>query len=137
MYKRGEMMAVSFEEHPSKVGEKNTSRMQNELAKLAGKLADALKGLSEESSARKAAEAKLAAVEAQMQDAVAIAVKDEKIKNLSELHAQFMKGMQYGAMMARGDMSSIMPPPMQSLSGSSITSESPVAGSSFPLTPNL
>ena len=114
---------------------KPNEKMQGELVQLAGKLADALQKLQEETAARQAAEAKLAAKETQVADAVAIAVKDERISNLGELHTQFMDGMKHGAMMARGDMSALMQPPPRPAVGSSTvgsstasTSESPALG---------
>ena len=105
-------------------GEKAVAKMQTELAALAGKLADAVAKMAEESAARKEAEAKALAAEQHLQDAVALAVKDEKITNITENHAQFMKGMAHGAAMARGDMSVLMPARNLSVPGSAVA-ESP------------
>ena len=115
-----------------------TGKVQRELTNLAGKLADALQKLKDESMLRLAAEAKLAANAAQLADAIAIAVKDERISNLSELHTQFMDGMKHGAMMARGDMSALMPaprPPSHAASSSAGVSESPSTAGIFGQTP--
>ena len=57
------------------------------------------------------AELRLAAADQQQKDAVAIAVKDEKISNMAQLYTQFTTGMRHGAMMARGNLTTLMPAP--------------------------
>jgi hypothetical protein len=95
-------------EAPLAPNNKVVVKLQNELASLAGKLAEVTKELKQEALARQQAELRLSTAEQQLKDAVAIAVKDEKIRNLESLHRQFMAGMQQGAQMARGDLTGLM-----------------------------
>ena len=112
---------------PPAVSDKAVAKLQTELAALAGKLVQVTKELKEETLARQQAELRLTAADQQQKDAVAIAVKDEKISNMAQLHTQFMTGMRHGAMMARGDLTTLMPaPPIPSSNAAgSSASESP------------